>query len=89
MKGKKKRYGILAAGFLTAATLGGTVYYVVKSQNNSFILKNEDIKNGQSQIAGHCPFLLHCICTYCFCGGSSRNLNAEAAFRRCSSPTEA
>lgn len=26
MKGKKKRYGILAAGFLTAATLGGTVY---------------------------------------------------------------
>ena len=51
--------------------------------------KNEDIKNGQSQIAGHCPFLLHCICTYCLCGGSSRNLNAEAAFRRCSSPTEA
>ena len=51
--------------------------------------KNEDIKNEQSQIAGHCPFLLHCICTYCFCGGSSRNLNAEAAFRRCSSPTEA
>ena len=51
--------------------------------------ENEDIKNGQSQIAGHCPFLLYCICTYCFCGGSSRNLNAEAAFRRCSSPTEA
>ena len=46
-------------------------------------------KNGQSQIAGHCPFLLYCICTYCFCGGSSRNLNAEAAFRRCSSPTDA
>ena len=51
--------------------------------------KNEDIKNGQSQIAGHCPFLLYCICTYCFCGGSSRNFNAEAAFRRCSSPTDA
>ena len=30
---------------LISGTLGGAVYYVVKSQNNSFILKNEDIKN--------------------------------------------
>ena len=43
---------------LISGTLGGTVYYVVKSQNNSFILKNEDIKNISDYICTSIPFVI-------------------------------